>query len=445
MSADRTPSLRVRIALFVGLLVTVLWLIAASATVKLLFHEVNQYFDRDLKATAERILPIVIHERDNDDDASRDLKKLRSHEMDEVREHEDDVEFVVTSETRGLLLRSQGATDMTFPTEDGFSADDTWRFYVDTAKRGDVTIAVARPLAARRDVAVAAMTALSLPLLIVIPLTLIGIYLLVQRGLRPVSQLEQGMGSRGPNNLTPISSEGMPRELIPVVDSGNRLLERIARGFEAERSFAANAAHEMRTPLAGAIAQAQRLRAESNDPEAVSRAVEIEASLKRLSRYGEKLMQLARAEGARLRSDTQGDLVPVVRIVLEDFIRSHGAERFVLTLPDGQVMSDLDPDALGIVLRNLVENALNHGSPDQPVTVSLNTDRCLTVGNDCATIPAETLDRLQHRFMRGDGAGNGTGLGLSIVHIIAERSNAEFTLTSPRANSNRGIEGKFRF
>ncbi|SFJ80551.1 ATP-binding protein [Celeribacter neptunius] len=443
---SRPRSLRLRIALFTGTLVTVFWLVAAAVTTGLLFDVANKVFDRDLRATAERILPIVIHERfrERDDEPRTE----RSHELEQMRRHEDDVEFIVTSEKSGLLLQSRGAGDIAFPESDGFSSDGTWRFYVTEGERGDFTIAVARPLSARRDLALAAMAALSLPLLIVIPLMLFGIFLLVKKVLRPVGQLERDMGARGPTNLSPIPSEGMPSELLPVVDSGNRLLERIADGFEAERSFAANAAHEMRTPLAGAIAQAQRLRAESGDPTAVARAGEIEASLKRLSRYGEKLMQLARAEGARLRLDAPTDLRPVVEIVLEDFIRAHGAEHFTLDLPKMPVMSNLDPDAFGIVLRNLVENALTHGAhgaPDRPVEIRLSADCLLSVRNDGEAIPAETLERLGRRFMRGDGAGNGTGLGLSIIHIIAERSNATFTLLSPRSGHETGVEGQFRF
>ncbi len=439
----RLNSLRIRIALFVGLMVTVFWLIAAAVTVSHLFAEVSENFDRDLRANAERILPIVLQK--HRDDVYRPPRDEHEEEEHGGRRDDDDVEFVVTSERHGLLMQSREASEITFPTDPGYHSDDKYRYFVDVVQRGDVTIAVARPLDAREQLALAVMGALSMPLIVVIPLTLLGIFYLVGRGLRPIKTLEDEMGKRGPSNLSPISGTDMPRELVPVVDSGNRLLERVAEGFEAERSFASNAAHEMRTPLAGAIAQAQRLKAQSSDPIAVERAGEIEASLKRLSRYGEKLMQLARAEGARLRQEEQTDLRPVVRIVLEDFIRSQRNDHFEMQLPDDPVMSDLDPDALGIVLRNLVENALTHGEAGTPVRIELTADCVLTVSNDGETIPPATLERLGQRFMRGDGAGNGTGLGLSIIHIIAERSNATFELLSPRPDGTTGTMGRFSF
>ena len=132
-----------------------------------------------------------------------------------------------------------------------------------------------------------------------------------------------------------------------MADTLNGVLDRLKAAFDAERSFAANAAHELRTPLAGAIAQAQRLRSETSDPAAEARAAEIEATLKRLTRLSERLMQLARAEGGRLRLDRTSDLRTVARVVVEDIGRTGAPGRIALTLPETPVMSDLDPDAFG--------------------------------------------------------------------------------------------------
>lgn len=437
----RPLSLKLRIGLWVGLMVTVVWIGAAVVTVRLLFHEVNEIFDRDLRATAERILPIVIHEHEEEGRAFGGKSK----DIERMRDHQDDVEFTVTSGRTGLVLRSEGAAEISFPSVEGFHSNATYRFYVDHAKRGDLTIAVARPLATRRALAVAATGALSLPLLVVIPLTLLGIYAVVRRGLKPLVTLETEMERRGPDNLAPIALGDLPRELGPMVEATNTLMARVEAGFEAERSFAANAAHEMRTPVAGAMAQAQRLQRESGDPSVVARASEIVATLKRLNRYSEKLMQMARAEGARMRQDGTMDLRAVVEIIVQDFERSEVGHRIDLELPAAPVPSDLDPDGFGIVLRNLIENALRHGAADQPVTVRLSADRCLSVANAGPVLPPEQLTRLSGRFMRGDGAGNGTGLGLSIVQIIAERSGATLTLVSPRPEAADGVEVRFRF
>lgn len=217
----------------------------------------------------------------------------------------------------------------------------------------------------------------------------------------------------------------------------NRLLERLRAAFEAERSFAANAAHELRTPLAGAIAQAQRLRSETLDPAAKARAAEIEATLKRLTR-------LARAEGGRLRLDQSVELRSVARVVAEDLGRMGAPGRIALSLPETPVMSDLDPDAFGILCRNLVENALRHGVGTAPVEVTLTSDGRLVVSNDGPVLPADVLDRLTARFERAGALTDGSGLGLAIVVAIADRTRSQLVLESPRPGAASGFHASVR-
>ena len=211
----------------------------------------------------------------------------------------------------------------------------------DEALRGSVRISVAEPLAHRVEAARELQIGLGLPLLGVIPITLIAVALVLRRSLAPVRQFRDGLAARGIRDLSPVETSGLPGEIAPVADTLNTLLSRLQAAFDAERSFAANAAHELRTPLAGAIAQAQRLQSETSDPEARRRAAEIEASLKRLTRVSERLMQMARAEGGRLRSEQASDLRPVLRMVVEDFARLSSFDRLALTLPDLPVLSDI--------------------------------------------------------------------------------------------------------
>ncbi|MCW1409364.1 ATP-binding protein [Rhizobium sp. 1AS11] len=441
-------SLQTRLALALGLSVTLLWLTAAAVTAHRLGGQMEQVFDDGLKATAQRILPIARHDLreghqgrnatdydDNDEDDDGDGRIGR-----EAR-YGEDVSFIVRDQNGQVLLGSKGADASSFPpfTKRGFLRTATHQLYYDTSFDGNLTIAVAEPLDHRTELSRKMLLGLVLPLIVVIPLSLLAIYLAVRRSLRPVRALRQELANRGAQDLSPVTDSGLPTELLPISAGVNQLLDRLTAAFHAERAFAANAAHELRTPVAGAIAQAQRIRSETKEKLTSQRATEIETTLKRLMRISEKLMQLARAEGGRLQSDEPSDLRTVLQMVLQDFARA-GEGRIALRLPQVPVLSMLDPDTVGILCRNLIENALKHGAQHGFVEVSLEPGGLLTVANDGPNLPADAMDRLMRRFERGAGKIGGTGLGLAIVTAIADRIGADVQIVSPRPVKNEGVQ-----
>ncbi|MFC6500075.1 sensor histidine kinase [Gemmobacter lanyuensis] len=219
---------------------------------------------------------------------------------------------------------------------------------------------------------------------------------------------------------------------------------RLERAFAAERSFAANAAHELRTPLAGALGQLQRLRHQSQDPETRRRADEVEHTLRRLIRLSEKLMQLARAEGARLLTDAAADIRPVLDMVVRDFAHAASAREIRLDLPDQPVLARVDLDAIAIVARNLIENAIRHGDGGT-ISVRLDADATLTVENSGPTVPADRMLSLTDRFVRGNSVDDGSGLGLAIVQTIAGRIGSQLVLHSPVPGRADGFQASLSF
>lgn len=433
-------SLQARLGLSLGILLTVLWIAAAFVTAVKLRHEMDEVFDSALQETAQRLLPLAVVDivgRDDDGNTQR---------LGAIREHEEFFTYIVRDARGRILLQSHAADPEVFPPYDGpgFRQTATHRLFNDDALRGSISITVAEPLDHRATVAREIQMGLGLPLLVVIPVALLAIVLAVRASLGPLRRYRERLELRDARDLSPVPAGDVPSEIAPMVDTLNRLLERLKGAFDAERSFAANAAHELRTPLAGAIAQAQRLQSETNDPAASVRAADIEATLKRLTRLSERLMQLARAEGGRLRLDQASDLRTVAGIVIEDIGRTMAPGRILLTLPDGPVMSDLDPDAFGILCRNLVENALRHGSETDPVEVALAANGVLSVSNEGPVVDPETLDRLTARFERAGSDTDGSGLGLAIVAAIAERIGSQLVLTSPRPGQDSGFEASLR-
>ena len=429
-----TNSIRFRTALALGLVVTLSWLAAAALTQRILAVEMNEVFDAALQETGQRILQLAVIEvlgRD-EDGISQVVAALNA--------GPEFYSYIVRSDQGQVLLASQAVDLSGFPSLQlrGFQNGTEARFYQQAAVQGSLILTIAEPLAHRAHVAMQIMLGLALPLLVVIPLSLLGILTSLGIGLRPLGQLRNQLERRDARDLTALDLQNLPMELQPIAASTNNLLHRLASAFEAERSFAWNAAHELRTPLAGAIAQLQRLRQQSQEPATIQRVQQIEQTLKRLTRLSEKLIQLARAEGAQLASVAPYDLRMVLTLVRQDFSQTD-AGRLELDCPDQPVLSVIDPDAVAIIARNLFENALRHGDGGG-VLVRLTSNGLLQVENGGGVIAPQILAALSDRFARGTAAAEmGSGLGLAIVRTLADRLNMPLTLVSPIKGQKAGF------
>ena len=429
-------SLQARLALVIGLGVAVLWLATAFITTATIRGEINEVFDSALEETAQRILPLAVQDLfGREDDGSEQL-------ITTLREHDEFLTYVIRDRQGRVLLRSHDADVDDFPPfeDTGFAQTSTHRLYYDAVLQNSFTIAIAEPLDHRSEVAQETLMALGLPLFVLLPLSLGGIWFVVSLMLRPLRGFRAEVASRGGHDLTPVDIGGLPGEIVPVAEAVNALLLRLGRTLEAERNFASNAAHELRTPVAAALAQTQRLMEETGEMGTRKRAGDIEASLKRLNRLSEKLMQMARAEGANLVGKTEHDLGFVLRMVADDLAQMGSSGRLRLDLPDQPVMSRIDTDAFAILARNLLENALRHGAGDSPVDVSLRPDGTLRVINASPVVPPEVLRDLTQRFTRGDSNSTGNGLGLAIVNTIAKGIGAQLAFLSPATGRKDGFE-----
>lgn len=433
-------SLQARLGLFLGLGLTLLWIATATVTAVNLRHEMDEVFDSALQETAQRLLPLAVQEivgRDDDGVTQR---------LGAVREHSEFFTYIVRDAQGRILLQSHSADPKVFPAYDGagFRQTPTHRIFNEDALQGSVRISVAEPLEHRAEVARSIEMGLGLPLLAVIPLALLAIALTVRASFASVRRFRDVLGARDARDLSPVPADDIPLEMTPVAATLNDLLTRLKGSFDAERSFAANAAHELRTPLAGAIAQAQRLQSETQDKAASARAADIETTLKRLTRFSERLMQLARAEGGRLRLDQTSDLRTIAKIIVDEAARASPKGRIDLTLAQNPVLSDLDPDALGILLRNLIENAIRHGAETAPIDISLSQNGTLSVANAGPVVPPQKLKTLTSRFERAGLNTTGSGLGLAIVAAIAERIGSELVIASPRRGKKDGFEVRIK-
>jgi len=360
-----------------------------------------------------------------------------------MEDHDEYLTYLVRDASGNILLRSHD-TDITVfgaRPEKGFYDTATHRIYGASAVSNTLFIEVAEPLAHRREAAFEAGLALLLPLLFLIPVSLIGVWWAVRFSLRQVVGFRESLEARGAGDLSSVATEQLPEEFEPIAASINRLLERLRRALEAERSFTANSAHELRTPLATALAKVQRLKTELFEETSLRKACEIEESLRDLSRLSQKLLELAKAEGGGIVSEEAQDLVPVLQTIIDDYERMEPG-RIDLKVPDTQVASLLDPDAFAILTRNLTENALKHGTRTEPVEVRLSAEGTLNILNGGDIVTPHDLSLLRNRFVRSKTEVLGSGLGLAIVEAIAEGAGMELALHSPARGRVDGFEAE---
>lgn len=429
-------SLQIRLGLGLTLGMTLLWLGATVGAWLVVQHELNEAFDSALEETAQRILPLAVLEISNREEP-REAQHVATLKM-----HKEYLTYLVRDANGKILMQSHDANPTIFnqrPTE-GFSTSEKYRLYGASALRETLFIEIAEPLDHRREAAQEALFALLLPLLALIPISLLGTWLFVRISLRSVLAYRRAVEARGVGDLSPIRVARLPAEIDPLAEAVNHLLERLRKALEAERSFTANSAHELRTPLASTLAQIQRLHHEVPEGPLRVRAEKIENALRELSRLSEKLMQLAKAEGGGLLSETPQDLIPLLAHGVDEWSQRSG-QRIELQLPSqASVYSTIDPDAFGILLRNLIENALKYGAKDQPIDVSLNGQAQLRVVNSGPAVPLSVLQHLTERFVRGRSEISGSGLGLAIAKTIVQGVNAKMTLISPATGRQEGFE-----
>jgi two-component system OmpR family sensor kinase len=195
----------------------------------------------------------------------------------------------------------------------------------------------------------------------------------------------------------------------------------------------------LRTPIAGSLAQTQRLIAELDSGPAKERALQIEASLLRLMHLSEKLLQLSRADAGLGSVAEPVDLLPALKVVVEDFGRSQPSVRLVFEpTPDVDLRALMDVDAFGIAVRNLLENAQRYGAADTPIVVRASVGT-VEVTNGGPPVPPDKLARLTDRFVRASDHAQGAGLGLAIVAGLVGQAGGQLELHSPIPGQESGF------
>jgi two-component system sensor histidine kinase TctE len=311
---------------------------------------------------------------------------------------------------------------------------------------GALVVQVGEPTRRRRELVGDVTKLVMAVIMLLAPVTVALVWFGLKRGLYPLERLRARVEARGPDDLSPIPSEEVPAEVAPLVKTLNRQLDRVRRNLDAQRHFVADAAHQLRTPLAGLKTQAEAaLRGETLEA-ARARLRHIEESADRLSRLVTQLLSLARADDARVQVTPRESVD--LNLVLHEACAAW-AERAVAK----QVALGFDPAAhraevraapllLRELFMNLIDNAIRYTPAGGEVTVRVvaSSPPEVVIEDTGSGIPPADRDLVFERFYRVLGTGeSGSGLGLPIVKAIAELHGAGVRIEAPPGGGTRFV------
>lgn len=276
-----------------------------------------------------------------------------------------------------------------------------------------------------------------LPQFVILPLAIVLVWFGLSRGLAPLTSLQANLRARRPDDLSPLEASSAPPEIEPLVTSFNDLLTRLEQNIDLQKRFIADAAHQMKTPLAGLHTQAELALRDDVSPEVRRSLEQIATGADQAARLVTQLLALARAEN---RSSgqvfTHVEIAHLARLAVRDWVRAALAKQMDLGYegPDEPVFVDGNPVMLREMLSNIIDNAIRYTPAGGRITVRVSpkrdTDEAWIEVEDTGPgiAPAER-PKVVERFYRILGReGDGSGLGLAIVKEIATMHGGTLTL-----------------
>jgi two-component system sensor histidine kinase QseC len=439
----KTRSIRSRLLVLIFSLLIALWAIVLAFQWYRTHVEINGVYDDQLVRIARLVSVVALHEQEEHDmeDMEYDLQ---------LHGHEYPVIFQVWSRDWKLLVRGPGSPrhPISEMRDDGFSDvvidGEKWRVYGITFPGQVYLVQVAHNHAERDALILDFVISTVQPMFLVLPLLGL-VWFGIVKGLAPLEWVARQVSSRDSANLDPMPIEQVPAEVSVLVNEINAVFFRLDEALKRYSRFTSNAAHELRTPLAGAITQAYIALNAQTEEERFRSLNHVITGLRNLHRMVEQMLTLARIDPLQLRDTfVPLNLNDVAIDVLSDLYPKAAENEIELELEaQANVGLQGDRELLSVLLRNLVENAMRAVAQAGKVTVSiLPVDGlvCMSVVDTGPGIPAAEQSAVFDRFHRVSGTpGPGSGLGLSIVKAVAEAHAATIELTSPAADG-RGLK-----
>jgi two-component system OmpR family sensor kinase len=418
-------SLRARLLVFVLLAILATAVLQAALAYRAARAEADQIFDYHMQQTALSL--------------RAGLPQALATGVIPLPAEEQDFDFVLQIWTLDGVRVFESAARAELPQRAVIGFDDVGahgtRYRVYSLQARSFVIQVAQDMSVRQRMAGSLALRTALPILLLAPLLMGLVGWVVSRSLAPVARVQRQVAERQADDLTEVAETGLPDEVRPLVQELNGLLRRVALAFDAQQRFVADAAHELRSPLAALKLQVQGLQRAPDDATRERALERLGSGIDRATRLIEQLLVLARQQ-ARAASGERSEPVALdelVRLAVADVAPAAQARRIDIGLTQadaGQVNGHAE--ALRILVRNLLENAVKYTPEGGQVDVSLQAVAdTLTLGVEDSGpgIPEAERERVLDRFVRlPDAPSSGSGLGLAIVKAVADLHGATLQL-----------------
>lgn len=418
-------SLRLKLIAIIAPVFFVLWLTASYFSITQLKSEINQAMDSRLASTARMMNNLMLSDQNSvgnlglsPNGTFNDAGTLKGLACK-------------ISALNGEIIANSHPQELTLPNTLPSGLDTVivenieWRVF--SLKTEKHTISIAEKLSERHAIFVQMVIVSALPTLISLVVSLLVIWFALGRELRPLQRLKDAITNRSPNDLNPIRLKHNLQEITPLIDSQNQLFTKLENAIEREKAFTDNAAHELRTPLTGIISQLQV--AKVTQGETQQRAIEKSLfSASRLQSLLENLLLLARIDKAPIEQHVQPWELSKE---LSNLLTELGFENNDIQVHTNvsKRLSHIPVFAFTIVMKNLIDNARQHGVKGMPISVVIEEDDnvfVIRVSNH-ATLKTEALAYMTRRFWR-ESHSQGNGLGLAIVNALVEALNGTFNV-----------------
>lgn len=438
-------SLRLRLIIYFMVISCMIWLIAGFVSWKETRDKIDEFFD-----TYQMVLARQLATADWKN-LVPDSQKITNATIKNIHNAEDEDEaigFAVFDANGKMIFHDdEKGKNFKFDAVNGdfvnqkIEDDETWRFVRLKSADNNYTITVGQELEYRNDVAWDMVEEFIMPWVAGLFVLLVMIVAIISRELWPLKTLSENLNNRLSGDVSPLSKEGIPQEVTPLIEAMNRLLKQVESMIRRERSFIADSAHELRTPLTALKIQLEVAQMCGDDEKTRNEALDkLQQGIERAARLVEQLLALSKVETTFSSSQINNDVVDWQKVVREVVTEYENAARDKNILVNCTICGSgpiIEGNQLlcTLMLRNLIDNAIKYSPLRAKVDLWIKDD-CLEVVNSDTKIDEENITHLNERFFRPSGQSEpGSGLGLSIVECIAQ----VYKCTLSFGNSSEGF------